>query len=620
MDCKIHFNAQAYLKSFLGGLGRQVDNASNNLASKDIKGYVKTYINLSINNIGGVSAGVSASNPIPSVNERLVDSIRQSHSRYAKFSSCDDYFKRVELFFGLGGEQSAFIHSGELMVDAIRKAESHPILANKKEAIFTIDNHLRDLNKISDGIQSIRSYVDQDMNDAVLNINSLINDIAKYNLAIGAHVDNDLEKLSLINSRRQALQELSELIGIKVKPFGDDQVKVLTESNQTLVQGEIAANIEYTPANVVDANTTFAPLTLKGLGSDVDLTISLSKTGSNGKIAAMCQLRDSFLKGLQQQLDNYAFELKESFNAIHNRGTAINPPNEMIGHVGIPGITGPITDTTTINGAGTLRIGVFDPSTSKIKNSTNIDLSTINTVGELMNAINNNVSGLNASITPIGQLKITTALPNGIAMGNVGDAEAKLSFGSSYDATKAFGFSNFFGLNNIIESKGVLPGNNIGGLAGILRIRDDILSSDGSVLSAGELSRNSTLPSLDTPSRNDLGEKDTTILKNLADHYLLEKVDFVSTVTSNLQHNSLQGYATNIVSSHTQTVKSNAGLLKNEKFTYDGLSADAFRISGVDQEETIQQFYDLALSKRIGLNAMGVLKQMSNDIAQLLLR
>lgn len=616
-DCKIQSNSYAYIRSFFTALDKQIDNASVNLAAKDVDGYVRTDVNLTTQNIGGTNVGVLASQPSQSIDENLVSSIRQSQARYSKFNTFNDYYCQLEDLFGMRNAQSSFIHSGENMDDKIRKAELDPNITKKLDAVYAIDKHVKDLNIISDNVQSIRSHVDKEINLCKDKINNLLKDIANYNLQLNHTTDGSSEQFTYLNGRRQSLQELSEIIRIKVTPFGTNQIKVSTESNYTLVQGSVAATLEYTPATVVNPDTTFGALTIEGVGGNYDLSGDLATNARTGKLSALFELRDKVFVGLQQQLDNYAYSLRESFNAVHNLGTSTNPASTILSTAGIPGADAPITNTTQIKGNGILRIGILDPTTSKLTAHTDIDLNGINTVGDLITAINTNLSGANATITADGKLQVTTNSPNGIAIGHVGDVEAKLCAGGTYNVNNAYGFSHFFGFNNLIESQGSLPGVKTPGLASLLKIRDDMISSGGNKLAAGKISSDQTLPSMHGTPAADLGERDISILHTLSQDYQTKKSTFGATETSGQITTTLQTYSANILASHTRIIKDNKEFMKGEKYIYDGLSNTAFQKSGVNPEETIQQIYNFALSKRMGLTVLQILRQMSTELTQL---
>ena len=167
------------------------------------------------------------------------------------------------------------------------------------------------------------------LSDAVNQANSALRKIADINRQLGLTNVQDATTATLQDQRDFYLDQLSQLMDIKVVQSDHNQVQVFTRAGTQLV-GDRAASIIFDAKgslsaasqwDVDPAKRSVGTLLLDpGAGTPVDM-ISGDMIGS-GKIAALLEMRDHVLIGAQAQLDQIAAAMSSALSDRTTAGTA----------------------------------------------------------------------------------------------------------------------------------------------------------------------------------------------------------------------------------------------------------------------------------------------------------
>src|SRR6185312_1569662 len=162
-------------------------------------------------------------------------------------------------------------------------------------------------------------------NDALQKINTL-------NGQLGALNAGNQSAAALQDQRDQYIDQLSQLMDIRVVTSGNNQVTVFTNSGVQLV-GAGAAQLSFTPQGTITPQTQWnADPTKSTLGSlmlvspngtTIDLTANQSIR--SGKIAAYLDMRDNVLVQAQNQIDSLAGSLSQAMSSETINGVATPP-------------------------------------------------------------------------------------------------------------------------------------------------------------------------------------------------------------------------------------------------------------------------------------------------------
>jgi flagellar hook-associated protein 1 FlgK len=188
------------------------------------------------------------------------------------------------------------------------------------------------LNTTSQGIQTLRSNVEQDIGTSVTQANTDLNQIAAINTKLQGISPTDPSAAALEDQRDNAINNLSNLMDVKVTTDSSNQANIFTTTGVQLVGAGLASQFKFTSAGTLTANSLYnSDPTKSGVGS---LTVTLpngssldvvaNKVISSGQIAADLQLRDQTLVQAQTQVDQLAATLSSSLSDLTTPGTAVS--------------------------------------------------------------------------------------------------------------------------------------------------------------------------------------------------------------------------------------------------------------------------------------------------------
>jgi flagellar hook-associated protein 1 FlgK len=242
------------------------------------------------------------------------------------------------------------------------------------------------LNATSQGVQTLRSNVEQDIGTSVTKVNADLNQIAAINTKLQGLQPTDPIVATLSDQRDQAINDLAKFVDVKTTTDNNNQVSVFTTSGFQLVGGVLASQFHFksvgtlTPSSLYNTDPTksgVGALTLT-LPNGASLDAVANQVFRSGQIAADLALRDQTLVQGQTQVDQLAAKLSSSLSDLTTQGTAVTgPPAGFSLNVGTngsnlqPGNT--INLTFTSNATGTQQqvqiVRVDDPAALPLPNA-----------------------------------------------------------------------------------------------------------------------------------------------------------------------------------------------------------------------------------------------------------
>jgi flagellar hook-associated protein 1 FlgK len=189
------------------------------------------------------------------------------------------------------------------------------------------------LNVTSQGIQTLRTNVQQDIGTSVTQANTDLNQIAALNTKLQGLSPNDPVATTLADQRDDAINDLSKLVDVKVTTDNANQANIFTTSGIQLVGAGLASKFNFTspgslaPSSLYNTNPAksgVGTLTVQ-LPNGASIDVVANKVISSGQIAADLQLRDQTLVQAQTQVDQLAATLSSSLSDQTTPGTAVTP-------------------------------------------------------------------------------------------------------------------------------------------------------------------------------------------------------------------------------------------------------------------------------------------------------
>ena len=451
-----------------------LDVVANNIANVNSEGYSRKIVSTETRVLNGVASGVQISEITRRVDEGLLKNIRIELAELNKFTVQDDFFARTQDLFGKPGENSSLSHLFENFTSALellavspnRSLEQAEVVRRAQDVTFALQN-------MSETIQELRQQADVDIADTVTEMNKIVASIDQLNEDIITNGSVGRDVTDLKDQRDQRIDRLSELVDIRFFFRSDDDVVVFTSGGRTLVD-TIPPKITHSAASSVSASTTknegdFTGIFVGTIVARNDITDELR----GGQLKGLVDLRDDILANMQSQLDEFAAEMRDVFNQIHNRGVSFPGAQS---YAGTRTFVRSAEQTITFNGTDDTTVVLFDASGNQTAQTTirtlNSNVATI-TIANLATQLQtflraNGAATATVAISTTNKLDINLNTP-AINL-SFRDETATTNGSTLEDAVIAFnanaagptdetvnGFSNFFGFNDFFVDN--LPEN-----------------------------------------------------------------------------------------------------------------------------------------------------------------
>jgi flagellar hook-associated protein 1 len=307
---------------------------SANVANANTPGYIAE----SVNQIEVPSGGPGASALVTGVT-RDIDSFVQSQLRTetggAGFANqTSNILTQLQSIYGTPGGTGTLETAFNNFTSAIQALQTSTTgLSAQTTALSAAQTLTQQLNTTSQGIQTLRTNVEQDIGNSVAQANTDLKQIAALNTKLQSVSPTDPSAASLEDQRDKAINDLSNLMDVKVTTDSSNQANVFTSTGIQLVGGSLASQFNFSTPGTLSATSLYnSDPTKSGVGS---LTLSLPNGASldvvannvitSGQIAADLQLRDQTLVQAQTQVDQLAATLSSSLSDQTTQGTAVTP-------------------------------------------------------------------------------------------------------------------------------------------------------------------------------------------------------------------------------------------------------------------------------------------------------
>ena len=305
---------------------------SSNVANSDTPGYIRKTVNQIQTSSGSIGAGVSVTGVNRELDLYLQQQIRteQSGASYADLRS--SILSSLQSIYGTPGGTGTLETAFNNLVTAVQGLSTSSDSQSARIGVLNAAQSLtQQLNSMSAGVQSLRSQAESGLNSAVNTANTAMQQIVNLNTQLQSGNTTDAAAAALKDQRDQYVDQLSQLMDIRVIDNGNNQIQVFTNSGVQLVGAE-ASTLSFNPQGTVTPNTQWdADPTKSTLGT---LTVHFPNGGSlnliqtnsirSGTIAGYLELRDKTLVQAQTQLDQFAANMSSLLSDKTTAGTAVS--------------------------------------------------------------------------------------------------------------------------------------------------------------------------------------------------------------------------------------------------------------------------------------------------------
>jgi len=416
---------------------------STNVANATTPGYARQRVSLTPQVLGGRSVGVVVGEPQRVADRFLETTVYRRSGDVGRAEAEATYLDRLQTLMGEPGSSAGLpARLNAISSSAIDMASLKA--SPQSVAVFTgrVQDALDSLKQLDSDVQNIRSEVGAEIGSSVERINSLLVRIYDLNDSIATVTGLGKGTSGAADQRLQAVDELSSLVKVTVRDQVDGRVTIETASGAALLDGRLR-QLSYPAAGASAGQTIYPPIDIRFAdklgqpGASTGEVIDTSAVG--GRLGGLIDLRDRALPAFSSKVGTLFTGMAEALNAVSNARSAVPPPQSLVGH-------------TTALDAGD-RLGFTGSAVFAVVQAdgtltarTQVDFTALGagaTVTDAVNAIN---AGLGASATATfanGKLTITAASAGaGIAVAQDPAAPSDRA---------GVGFSQFFGLNDLIE-------------------------------------------------------------------------------------------------------------------------------------------------------------------------
>lgn len=313
---------------------------SSNVANAESPGYVRK----TLNQITGVTGDFGSSVRINGVNRELDQYLQtqirteMSGASYADIRST--YLANLQSVYGNPDSAGTIEDAFNKLTTAVQGLSTSPDSASARIGVVNAAQALaQQLNATTQGIQNLRANAETGINDSINVANNAMKQIALINNQLQNNGRTDAATASLLDQRDQYIDQMSQLMDIRVVTNKLNQVTLFTNSGVQLV-GTEAARLSFNPQGTVTPNTLYDPDPLKNnLGT---ITIDFPHGGSydmvatsairSGKLAAYLELRDNSLVKAQAQIDQFAAAMSSALS--DQTTTAVAAPASVLPQAG----------------------------------------------------------------------------------------------------------------------------------------------------------------------------------------------------------------------------------------------------------------------------------------------
>jgi flagellar hook-associated protein 1 FlgK len=463
---------------------------SSNIANAQTPGYVAQ----NANQIEVASGGFGSTVETTGVNRQLdlfvQNQLRTETSGGGYANQTANILGQLQSVYGTPGGDGTLETALNNFTTSLQSLSGNPGDASTQGVALSAAQTLaQQLNSTTQGIQSLRTNVDQDIGNSAAQANTDMSQIAQINTKLQGLSPTDPLAATLMDQRDNAINDLSKLVDVRVTTDSSNQANIFTNSGIQLVGQGLASSFIYNSQGALGANSLYNANPAKsGVGS---LSIKLPNGASidavsnnvigSGQIAADIKLRDQTLVQAQTQIDQTAATLSSSLSDLTTAGTAVTgPPSGFSVATSniLPGNTINLTYTNTATNTQQQIsiVNVTDPAALPLQNGANANPLNVGVNFSL--GMSSVVTQLNAALGP----GLVFSNPSGNTLKVVGSASANVNAASTTTTTTSLTSGNaqlplFTDGNSLYTGQITAAGSQMTGLAGRISINPAVLAN-----------------------------------------------------------------------------------------------------------------------------------------------
>lgn len=283
----------------LSNAGFRTDLVSRNISNAENPDYVRRGVSLESNFIGGANIARVERTQNEVLYKQNLDSISSESAQNTIVETMD----QLKNIFGTNDyELSPAVLAGRLRDDlsAFAAKPNEPTLA--ETTVARASDLANALNHASTEIQGVRTLMDTEIDEAVLDLNNLLLRYQEVNELVMDGTASNEDVSDYLDERESLTKQISDYIGVKTVKRENNDVALYTNDGITLFE-KVPRTISFTALPNYSAGATGNSLYIDGMPLAAGTG---ANTSGRGTLSAMLQIRDDLAPTLQGQMDEIA--------------------------------------------------------------------------------------------------------------------------------------------------------------------------------------------------------------------------------------------------------------------------------------------------------------------------
>ena len=218
---------------------------SSNVANAETPGYVRKTINQVATTTSNVGSGVRTAGVNRELDLYIQRQLRIETSGAAYANERSSALQQLQSIYGTPGSTSTLETSYNSLLSSLQSLSTSTDSQSARLSVINAAKALtQQLNSMSQGIQSLRSAAESGISSSVNTANSAMKQIADINVKLRGLASSDPAAAALMDQRDSAIDQLSQLMDVRVVMDDSGQANVFTNSGVQLV-GAQASTISF---------------------------------------------------------------------------------------------------------------------------------------------------------------------------------------------------------------------------------------------------------------------------------------------------------------------------------------------------------------------------------------
>lgn len=308
---------------------------SSNVANAQTPGYVTQNPTTVEVASGGDGSTVQTTGVNRQLDMFIQNQLRTETSGSGYASQMANILSQLQTVYGNPGGDGTLETAFNNFTTALQSLSSNPgDQSAQSVALSAAQTLTAQLNTTTQGIQTLRTNVDQDIGNSAAQANGDMSQIADINTKLQGLSPSDPQAATMMDQRDSAINDLSKLVDVRAVTDSSNQVSLFTNTGIQLVGGGLASSFVYSSAGVLNANAQYNTNPAKsGVGAlnirlpnGANMDVVANNVLSSGQIAADLKLRDQTLVQAQTQVDQLAATLSSAASDQTTAGTPVTGP------------------------------------------------------------------------------------------------------------------------------------------------------------------------------------------------------------------------------------------------------------------------------------------------------